>query len=129
MTEPTRDALTATLATETDRLVGLLAGASDLDVRVPGLDWTAAQVAAHLFTVYGVFAAALRGVDVSSLFTEIGPQPNPPAQVARVNADAIARIEFDSPAHAATELGAAATGLREAVAAVDDMDETGRAHV
>ena len=121
---PHRDALVDTLRTETGRLVDLVAGADSLDRPVPGLDWTVAQVAAHLFTVYGVFAAARRGVDVSSLFAETGEHASLADHVARVNADAIARIEFDSPAHAAAELGAAAAAMRDAVAAVDDLDAT-----
>jgi hypothetical protein len=121
---PHRDVLVDTLRTETGRLVDLLAGAETLDRRVPGLDWTVAQVAAHLFTVYGVFAAALRGVDVSSLFAETGEHATLADHVARVNADAIARIEFDSPAHAAAELGAAASGLLHAIVAVADLEAT-----
>lgn len=117
-----RDALAATLRAETGRLAAMLDAAPDLEAPVPGLDWRVHDVAAHLFTVYGVFGAAIAGVDTASLFADTPDRDTVPGRVAEVNRAAIAHISFDSPAHAATMLSEAAARLVTALEGVDDVD-------
>lgn len=114
-----RDALVFELQRDTARIAGALAAAPSLDRPAPGLAWTVGQVAMHLFSVYGVFAAALRGEDVSTLFTEIGVHDTLPQQIAATNASVVSRYAFDSPGEAAEQLTEAAEVLLSAIRAAD----------
>ncbi len=114
-----RDAVLPELRTEIARLAGVLAAAPSLDRPVPGLAWTVGQVAMHLFSVYGVFAAALRGEDVSTLFAEFGAHDTLPRQVEATNASVVSRYAFGSAAEAAEQLTLAGQALVSAIAAAD----------
>jgi len=59
--EPDRDALRAALDRESHRLVDRVRSSVHLDAPVPGLDWSAGQLVAHLCVVYRAFALAVRG--------------------------------------------------------------------
>ncbi|GHJ43133.1 hypothetical protein Cs7R123_04750 [Catellatospora sp. TT07R-123] len=114
-----RDAVVLELRGQVAGLADVIRGGRSLERPVPGLDWTVGQVAMHLFTVYGVFAAALRDEDVSSLFTEIGVHDTLPRQVAATNANVVSRYAFASAAEAAEQLALAGEALLSAVSATD----------
>jgi hypothetical protein len=114
-----RDAVIPVLRAECATLAGVLRRAPALDPAVPGLQWTVGQVAMHLFSVYGVFAAALRGEDVSSLFTAIGVHDTLPEQVAATNADVVGRFAFASPIEAAEQIADAGDALLTVIGEAD----------
>jgi uncharacterized protein (TIGR03083 family) len=111
-------AVVPTQRTEIDRVAQILRSAG-LDAPVPGLQWTVGDVAAHLFSVYGVFARAIQGEDVSSLFAAVGEHDTLPGQVAAVNAQAVSLIRFDSPEQAAEQLALAGDEVLKALAEAD----------
>jgi uncharacterized protein (TIGR03083 family) len=117
-------ALAAVLRTESGRLCQLLAGGADIGRPVPGLDWTVAQVAAHLLSVYGVFGAAVAGEDVSSLFAATPDSPSLAERIAAVNDFAVDQLRLDDPAEASAALGAAAARLAAAIEAHPDLTQT-----
>ena len=117
-------ALAAVLRTESGRLCRLLAAGADMRRPVPGLDWTVAQVAAHLLSVYGVFGAAVAGEDVTSLFAATPDTPTLAERITAVNDFAVAQLTTDDPAEASAALGAAAARLATAVEAHPDLGQT-----
>jgi uncharacterized protein (TIGR03083 family) len=99
---------------QSNRIARLLDGADRLDVAVPGLDWTAAQLAAHLCVVYESFAATVRGEFPAEALDAVPGRTDGatlPQTVAAVNAFAVAQLDFADPASAATRFAAAAAGL------------------
>jgi uncharacterized protein (TIGR03083 family) len=117
-------ALAAVLRTESGRLCQLLAAGADVGRPVPGLDWTVAEVAAHLLSVYGVFGSAVAGEDVSSLFAETPDSAALAERIAAVNDFAVARLTVDDPVEASAALAAAADRLASAIEAHPDLAQT-----
>lgn len=124
MTTTDGAALAAVLRTESARLCRLLAAGVDMGRPVPGLDWTVAQVAAHLLSVYGVFGAAVAGEDVSSLFSETPDSPTLAGRITAVNDFAVGLLTLDDPVEASAAIGAAAARLAAAVEAHPDLAQT-----
>jgi uncharacterized protein (TIGR03083 family) len=105
--EPDRDALRAALDRESRRLVDRVRSGAQLDAPVPGLDWTAGQLVAHLCVVYRAFALAVRGEDLGPDITaNLGTGNTLPEVVASTNARALGVVSFPGPREAAD-------GLRE----------------
>ncbi|MBB5866836.1 uncharacterized protein (TIGR03083 family) [Allocatelliglobosispora scoriae] len=113
--------LLTVLGAETARfakLVGSTTG-EDLSRPVPGLDWNVAQVATHMLSVYGFFAAAIRGEDLAGIFSGVGAWPTMPQQLAAANAHILAMATFDAPAQAGAMLADAAAEVLAALAGAD----------
>ncbi|MBV1856290.1 maleylpyruvate isomerase N-terminal domain-containing protein [Catellatospora tritici] len=119
MTPLDRDSVVLELRGQFAGLADVICAGRSLERPVPGLAWTVGQVAMHLFTVYGVFAAALRDEDVSSLFTEIGVHDTLPQQVAATNANVVSQYAFASATEAAEQLTLAGEALLSAISAAD----------
>jgi hypothetical protein len=119
--EPDRDALRAALDRESRRLVDQIRSSVRLDVPVPGLDWTAGQLVAHLCVVYRAFALAVRGDDLGPDITaNLGTGSTLPEVVASTNAKALTVVSFPGPHEAADGLRECADEL---LAALDtDLD-------
>ena len=65
---PDRRAVRQALERESGRVAGLVRDSAPLDGSVPGLDWTRAQLIAHLCAISEAFAATLRGEDFVARF-------------------------------------------------------------
>src|SRR6185312_4845102 len=99
--EPDRDALRAALDRESRRLVDRVRSSSHLDAPVPGLDWTAGQLVAHLCVVYRAFALAVLGQELTEEITaNLGSGETLPEVVASTNARALAVVTFPGPREA-----------------------------
>jgi uncharacterized protein (TIGR03083 family) len=113
--------LFAALRTQTAQFAAMVGNIEpqDLDRPVPGLAWNVGQVATHMLSVYGVFAAAIRGEDLTSMFTGLGTWPTMPKQLAVTNDHILAIMKFDSPAQAGAMLAEAAVSVLDALADAD----------
>jgi uncharacterized protein (TIGR03083 family) len=91
-----------------DALLDTVGSARTLDVRVPGMDWSAAEVAAHLVIVYRAFGEALAGVPHSpELRVTTQPRATLPEFLAETNAAMLAQVRVSGPADAVAQLRAA----------------------
>jgi uncharacterized protein (TIGR03083 family) len=118
--EPDSGAVRQALAHATSQVIELVRDAAPLDRPVPGLDWTRAQLVAHLCAIGEAFAATLRGEDFVSRFgTEFvgsyGSGPTLRDAVAATNAAVVRQASFPTPAAAADTLAAGAAGLLAAI--------------
>ncbi len=122
--EPDRGELRQALEHASERVVGLVRGSAPLDGPVPGLDWTKAQLAAHLCAICQAFASTVRGEELTGRFgadyaSGYGPGASLPEAVAAINASVVKQASFPSAAAAADAL---ATGAAALVAAGADRD-------
>ena len=120
--EPDRDALRAALDRESRRLVDRARSSTDLAAPVPGLQWTAGQLVAHLCVVYRAFALAVRGEDLTEdIAANLGTGDTLPEVVASTNARALAVVSFPGPREAADGLRECADELLAALDTGPDL--------
>ena len=120
--EPDRDALRAALDCESRRLVERVRSSGHLDGPVPGLDWSAGQLVAHLCVVYRAFALAVGGGEYGPDITaNLGTGKTLPEVVASTNARALAVVSFAGPREAADGLRECADELLAALDAKPDL--------
>lgn len=112
--EPDGRAVRQALEHASERAAGLVRDGAPLDEPVPGLQWTRAQLVAHLCAICEAFAVTLRGEDFAERFgTEFigsyGSGPTLRDAVAAVNAKVVKDASFPTAAAAAdaVTLGAA----------------------
>jgi uncharacterized protein (TIGR03083 family) len=117
--EPDREAVCAALRRESRRVAGLVGGCTRLDAAVPGLDWTAGQVATHLSVVYRAFASVIRGEPFGSMLN--GIRGTVQEMTAAANARALEASTAVGPAEIAGDLEAGADELLGAVAGCPDL--------
>lgn len=123
---PDGTAVRQALEHATGQVIELAGDAAPLDGPVPGLDWTKAQLVAHLCAICEAFAATLRGEDFAALFgTEFvgayGSGATLPDAVAAINAAVVQHASFPAPAAAADALTAGAAGLLSAASTHGDL--------
>jgi uncharacterized protein (TIGR03083 family) len=104
----------------------LVRDGAPLDGPVPGLEWTKAQLVAHLWAICEAFATTLRGEDfVESFGNEFigsyGSGPTLRDAVAAVNAKVVKNASFPSPAAAADALTSGAARLLAAFDTYHDL--------
>jgi Mycothiol maleylpyruvate isomerase N-terminal domain len=126
--EPDGQALRRALEHASERAAGLVRDCAPLDGPVPGLDWTRAELTAHLWAVCEAIASTLRGEGFAAQFGvdfigTFGAGSTLPESVAVTNAKVVKLASFPSAAAAADALSSAATGLLAAAGAVRDMSE------
>lgn len=120
--KPDRDALRSALDRESRRLVERVGSSSHLDAPVPGLDWTASQLVAHLCVVYRAFALAVRGEELSEEITaNLGAGETLPEVVASTNARAVTVVTFPGPREAADALRECADEMLAALDSGPDL--------
>jgi hypothetical protein len=103
-------------------MVDRIASSAHLDAPVPGLDWTAGQLVAHLCVVYRAFALAVRGDDYGPDITaNLGVGSTLPEVVASTNARALAVVSFPGPGEAADALRECADELLAALDTGPDL--------
>ena len=114
--EPNGGAVRQALEHASERAAGLVREGAPLDGPVPGLEWTKAQLVAHLWAICEAFATTLRGEDFVERFgTEFvgsyGSGSTLREAVAGLNAKVVQFASFPSPAAAADALTSGAAGL------------------
>lgn len=114
--EPDGHAVRQALQHASERVAGLVRDGAPLDGPVPGLEWTKAQLAAHLCAICEAFATTLRGEDFVERFgTEFigsyGSGPTLREAVAATNAKVVKYASFPTPAAAADALTSGAAAL------------------
>ena len=114
--EPDGRLVRQALVRESERVAGMVRGSGPLDGPVPGLEWTKAQLVAHLYAMCEAFATTLRGEDFAGRFgTEFigsfGTGPTLPEAVAAINAKVVKNASFPNPAAAADALSSGAAAL------------------
>jgi hypothetical protein len=120
--EPDRDALRAALDRESRHLVERVRSSAHLDAPVPGLDWTAGQLVAHLCVVYRAFALAVLGEDYGpDIVANLGTGDTLPDVVASTNARALAVVTFPGPGEAADALRECADEMLAALDSDPDL--------
>jgi len=122
---PDREAVSQAFARESERVVGLVRGCSDLAEPVPGLNWTVGQLAAHLTAVYLAFGESMRGgyqdADLERAVSQPGKAKGLPATIAAANEYAIGMLAVIDAQAAADGLAAQAAALLEALAAEHEV--------
>src|SRR5258707_13131760 len=118
---PNRRAVRQALEQESGRVAGLVRDSAPLDGSVPGLDWTRAQLIAHLCAISEACVTTLRGEDFAARFGaqfvgSYGTGPTFPEAVAATNARVLADGSFPEPAEATDAL---ITGTARLLAASD----------
>lgn len=124
--QPDGSAVRQAFEQASERAAEMVRSAASLDGPVPGLEWTTAQLAVHLFAICEAFGASLRGEDFAELFgTEFvgsyGSGDTLPEAVAAVNARVVRDASFPTPAAAADVLTASAATLLAAFSPHDDL--------
>jgi hypothetical protein len=124
--EPDRSALRRALECESQRVARLALRAEPLSGPVPGLQWTKAQLIAHLCAICAAFGATLRGEDFVERFGarfvgRFGSGPTLPEAVAATNARVLKDASFPGAAKAAEALGAGAATLLKSFDTNDDL--------
>ncbi len=124
--EPDGRAVRQALEQTTERVAGLLRDGAPLDGPVPGLEWTKAQLAAHLWAICEAFATALRGEDFAERFGKefvgsYGSGPTLRDAVAATNAKVVTYASFPTPAAAAEALTSGAAALLAAFNTHQDL--------
>src|SRR5262245_49513583 len=108
------------------RVAGMVRDSGPLDGPVPGLEWTKAQLVAHLWAMCEAVAATLRGEDFAESFgTEFigsfGTGPTLPEAVAAINAKVIKDASFPNQRSAADALSSGAAALLAAFSTHRDL--------
>jgi uncharacterized protein (TIGR03083 family) len=124
--EPNRRAVRQALVDESERVAGMVRDSDPLNGPVPGLEWTKAQLIAHLWAICEAFATTLRGEDFVQRFGEqfvgsYGTGPTLPEAVAATNAKVVKDASFPTPAAAADALTSAAAALLAAFDTREDL--------
>jgi uncharacterized protein (TIGR03083 family) len=123
---PDRRAVRQALERESERVADLVRDAAPLDGSVPGLDWTRAQLIAHLCAISEAWATTLRGEDFVGRFGaqfvgSYGTGSTLPEAVAAINARVLADVWFPGSAEAADALITGSARLLEAFDASPDL--------
>jgi len=124
--EPDGRLVRQALVLESGRVARMVRDSGPLDGPVPGLEWTKAQLVAHLWAMCEAVAATLRGQDFAELFgTEFigsfGKGPTLPEAVAAINATVVKDASFPDPAAAADALSSGAAALLAAFSTHRDL--------
>ena len=109
-----------------ERVAGLVRDGAPLDGPVPGLEWTKAQLVAHLCAICEAFATTLRGEDFvgrfgKELIGSYGSGPSLREAVADINAKVVRYASFPTPAAAADALTSGAAALLAAFSTHHDL--------
>ncbi|MEW2577400.1 maleylpyruvate isomerase N-terminal domain-containing protein [Streptomyces syringium] len=127
---PDLSAVRTAFATESGRVARSVGDAVRLNVPVPGLDWNAGQLTAHLCAVYDIYATALCGElpdgwsDLVGVTDTAGAAQTLREWVTASNAVAVRSTAFASPAQAADALTGAAGRLLDALDGHTDPHES-----
>jgi uncharacterized protein (TIGR03083 family) len=126
--EPDGGAVRQALEHASDRAAALVLHGDPLDGPVPGLDWTKAQLVAHLCAICEAFATTLRGEDFVERFGKefigsYGSGPTFREAVADVNAKVVRYASFPTPVSAADALTSGAAALLAAFSMHEDLRE------
>jgi len=124
--EPDADAVRQALEHAAERAAGLVRRGAPLDGQVPGLEWTKAQLVAHLYAICEAFASTLRGEDFAERFGAefvgtYGSGPTLREAVAATNAKVVKDASFANPAAAADALASGAAALLDAFSSHRDL--------
>jgi uncharacterized protein (TIGR03083 family) len=124
--EPDGRAVRQALEHASERAAALVRDGAPLDGPVPGLEWTKAQLVAHLYAICEAFATTLRGEDFAERFgTEFigsyGSGPTLREAVAATNAKVVRYASFPTPVAAADALTSGAATLLAAFDAHHDL--------
>lgn len=124
--QPDGPAVRQALEHATGRVAALVRDGAPLDGPVPGLDWTKAQLAGHLWAICEGFATTLRGEDFAERFGAefVGSYGSGPVfrdAIAATNAKVVQSASFPSPVAAADALTSGAAGLLAAFDGVHDL--------
>jgi uncharacterized protein (TIGR03083 family) len=124
---PNGGAVRQALEHATGQAIELVGNCSPLDGPVPGLDWTKAELVAHLCAICEAFAATLRGEDFATRFgTEFvgsyGSGATLRDAVAAANTAVVKLASFPTPAAAADALATGAASLLAASSAHSDLE-------
>ena len=114
--QPDGRAVRQALEQASERAAGLVRQAAPLDGPVPGLEWTKAELVAHLCAICEAFASTLRGEDFAERFGtqfvgSYGSGPTLREAVAATNAKVVKLASFATPAAAADALTSGAANL------------------
>ena len=114
--EPDGRAVRQAFEHASDRAAGLVREGTPLDGPVPGLEWTKAQLVAHLWAICEAFATTMRGEDFVLRFGKefvgsYGSGPTLRDAVAATNAKVVKDASFPTPAAAADALTSGAAAL------------------
>jgi uncharacterized protein (TIGR03083 family) len=124
--EPDGRAVRQALEHACERAAGLVRNGAPLDGPVPGLDWTKAQLVAHLCAICEAFATTLRGEDFVGRFGKefigsYGSGPTFREAVAATNAKVVKDASFPTAAVAADALTSGAATLLAAFSTHHDL--------
>ena len=124
--EPDGHAVRQALEHASERVAGLVRDGAPLDGPVPGLEWTKAQLVAHLCAICEAFATTLRGEDFVERFgTEFvgsyGTGPTLRDAVAATNEKVVRQASFPTPVAAADALTAGTAALLAAFNSHQDL--------
>lgn len=124
--EPDGDAVRRALKHASEQVAALVRDGAPLDGQVPGLEWTKAQLVAHLCAICEAFATTLRGEDFVERFgTELvgsyGSGPTLREAVAAINTKVVKDASFPTPVAAADALTSGATALLAAFSMHQDL--------
>jgi uncharacterized protein (TIGR03083 family) len=124
--EPDGRAVRQALEHASERVAELVRNGAPLDGPVPGLEWTKAQLVAHLCAICEAFATTLRGEDFVERFGKefigsYGTGPTLPEAVAATNAKVVKDASFPTPAAAAEALTSGQAALLGAFNAHHDL--------
>jgi len=114
------------LERESGRVAGIVRDSGPLDGPVPGLEWTKAQLVAHLWAMCEAYATTLRGEDFAERFgTEFigsfGTGATLPEAVAAINAKVVKDASFPNTAAAGDALSSGAAALLAAFSTHRDL--------
>ena len=114
--EPDGPAVRQAFQHASERAAGLVRDGAPLDGPVPGLEWTKAQLVAHLWAICEAFATTLRGEDFAERFGaefigSYGSGPTFREAVAATNAKVVKYASFPTPVAAADALTSGAATL------------------
>jgi uncharacterized protein (TIGR03083 family) len=114
--QPDGRAVRQALEQASERAAGLVRQTGPLDGPVPGLEWTKAELVAHLCAICEAFASTLRGEDFAERFGtqfvgSYGSGPTLREAVAATNAKVVRHASFATPAAAADALTSGAAAL------------------
>jgi len=125
--QPDGRAVRQALEQASERAAGLVRQPAPLDGPVPGLDWTKAELVAHLCAICEAFASTLRGEDFAERFGSdfvgsYGTGPTLRDAVAATNAKVVTAASFATPGAAADALSAGAAALLDAFDSHPDLN-------
>ena len=124
--EPDGPAVRQAFEHASERVAGLVRDGAPLEGPVPGLEWTKAQLVAHLCAICEAFATTLRGEDFVGRFGKefigsYGSGPSFREAVADINAKVVRYASFPTPVAAADALTSGAEALLAAFSTHHDL--------